>query len=110
MKWIAHLVIALLPAAAAAQAPTADGDTWYDTVVGMAVYGTRSGRIGTVIEVVRGADGQPVAAIIGLDPAIDPDGRALPLAWDNVRGQAGRATLIAPWTAAAVRWLVRREG
>lgn len=93
-------------------APPADPATikaWEQAVLGKPVYGYRTGRLGQVVSLAVNGRGQPAAVVVRLDPGIDPRQSNLPVLWTWVRGQAEAPTLVLPWSAAQVRWLVRER-
>lgn len=74
--------------------------------VGKPVYGYRTGRVGEVVSLATDGRGQPAAVVVRLDAEVDPRQAHLPVQWRWAAVQADRPTLVVPWSAAQLRWLV----
>lgn len=74
--------------------------------VGKPVFGYLTGRVGEVVSLATDGRNQPSAVIVRLDPAVDPRRGHLPVLWRWVAVQADRPTLVVPWSAAQLHWLV----
>lgn len=83
-------------------------EAWERAVVGKPVHGYRTGRLGVVASLATNGRGQPAAIVVRLDPEIDSDQANVPVLWTWVRGQIGAATLVLPWSATQVQWLLRK--
>lgn len=74
--------------------------------VGKPVFGYRTGRVGEVVSLATDGRGQPSAVVVRLDAAVDPRQGHVPVLWRWVAVQSGQPTLVVPWSAAQLRWLV----
>lgn len=83
-------------------------------LIGIPVYGTGTGRIGAVADLVVDADNRVSAVVVELfgptgARGLDPHRAHVPVPWAWVESQVGSPTIVVPWTREDLAWL-RQEG
>lgn len=82
---------------------------WRRDMAGKPVFGTGSGRIGRIEGLAVGADQRVSAAVIMVEDARGQPRTRIQVPWHWVEGQVNADTVILPWNAAEVDWLISTQ-